>query len=79
MVVQGLAGQLVHVLEQRLLDVPEEPGRGQVGRPVAALSEDERRPVFSEVAAVLDSDESVSGGGRLRLPFVVSAYRATRA
>ena len=46
---------------------------------VAALSEDERRPVFSEVAAVLDSDESVSGGGRLRLPFVVSAYRATRA
>ena len=46
---------------------------------VAALSEDERRPVLSEVAALLDSDESVSGEGRLRLPFVVSAYRATRA
>jgi SAM-dependent methyltransferase len=46
---------------------------------VAALTEDERRPVFSEVAALLDSDDSVSGDGRLRLPFVVSAYRATRA
>jgi SAM-dependent methyltransferase len=46
---------------------------------VAALTEDERKPVFSEVAAVLDADESVSGGGLLRLPFVVSAYRATRA
>jgi SAM-dependent methyltransferase len=46
---------------------------------VAALPEEERRPVFSEVAALLDSDESLSGDGRLRLPFVVSAYRATRA
>jgi SAM-dependent methyltransferase len=46
---------------------------------VAALSEDERRPVFSEVAAVLDSDDSVNGESRLRLPFVVTAYRATRA
>jgi len=46
---------------------------------VAGLSEDERRRVLSEVAGLLDSDESVSGDGRLRLPFVVSAYRATRA
>jgi hypothetical protein len=46
---------------------------------VAALPEDERRRVLSEVAGLLDSDESVSGDGRLRLPFVVSAYRATRA
>jgi SAM-dependent methyltransferase len=46
---------------------------------IAALPEDERRPVFSEVAALVDSDESVSFGGRLRLPFVVSAYRALRA
>jgi hypothetical protein len=45
---------------------------------VAALTEDERRPVFSAVAALLDSDDSVSGDGRLRLPFVVTAYRATR-
>jgi SAM-dependent methyltransferase len=46
---------------------------------IAALPEDERRPVFSEVAALVDSDESVSFAGRLRLPFVVSAYRALRA
>jgi SAM-dependent methyltransferase len=46
---------------------------------IAALPEEARKPVFSEVAALLDADESVSAGGRLRLPFVVSAYRATRA
>jgi SAM-dependent methyltransferase len=43
---------------------------------VAALSEDERRRVIAAVAAVFDSDESVSGGGMLRLPFVVTAYRS---
>ncbi|MFZ0343476.1 MAG: class I SAM-dependent methyltransferase, partial [Gaiellaceae bacterium] len=46
---------------------------------IAALPEDERRPLFSEVAALVDADESVSFAGRLRLPFVVSAYRALRA
>ena len=45
---------------------------------VAAMSEAERKPVLSKVAALLDADESVSGDGRLRLPFVVTAYRATR-
>ncbi len=46
---------------------------------VAALPEDERRRVLSEVAGLLDSDESVSSDARLRLPFVVSAYRAGRS
>jgi SAM-dependent methyltransferase len=46
---------------------------------VAALPEDARKPVFSKVAALLDADESVSGNGTLELPFVVTAYRATRA
>ena len=46
---------------------------------VAALPEDERRRVVAGVAAALDSDDSVSGDGVLRLPFVVTAYRATRA
>ena len=45
---------------------------------VASLAEDQRKPVFSKVAALLDSDESVSGNGTLKLPFVVTAYRATR-
>jgi hypothetical protein len=43
------------------------------------LSEDERRRVSAEVASILDSDPAVSDGGTLRLPFLVSAYRATRA
>jgi SAM-dependent methyltransferase len=46
---------------------------------VAALPEDERRRVFGEVTELLDSDESVSGDGRLRLPFLVTAYRALRS
>ena len=46
---------------------------------VAALPEAERRRVFTEVAELLDSDESVSGESTLRLPFVVTAYRATGA
>jgi len=46
---------------------------------VAGLPEDERRRVFAEVARLLDSDESVSSSGRLRLPFVVTAYRAGRS
>jgi SAM-dependent methyltransferase len=46
---------------------------------VAALPEEERRRVLAGVAAALDADESVSREGRLLLPFVVTAYRATRA
>jgi SAM-dependent methyltransferase len=46
---------------------------------VAALPDDERRRTLASVAAVLDSDESVNGDRTLRLPFVVSAYRSTRA
>ncbi|HEX4324104.1 MAG TPA: class I SAM-dependent methyltransferase [Gaiellaceae bacterium] len=46
---------------------------------VARLPEGERRRVGSEVAQILDSDPSVSDGGILRLPFVVTAYRARRA
>jgi SAM-dependent methyltransferase len=46
---------------------------------VAALSDEERRRVCAEVAEVVDADPSVSDGGTLRLPFVVAAYRATRA
>jgi SAM-dependent methyltransferase len=45
---------------------------------VAALPEEERRPILAAVAAALDADDTVSHGGRLHLPFVVSAYRATR-
>jgi len=46
---------------------------------VAMLSEDERRRAAAEVADVLDSDPAISDGRTLRLPFLVTAYRATRA
>jgi SAM-dependent methyltransferase len=46
---------------------------------VAALAADERRRVAAEVAEVLDSDRTVSDGRTLRLPFLVTAYRARRA
>jgi len=46
---------------------------------LAALPVDDRRRVFAEVGEILDADPSVSDGDRLRLPFVVDAYRATRA
>ncbi|HEY2219105.1 MAG TPA: hypothetical protein VGH35_07165, partial [Gaiellaceae bacterium] len=46
---------------------------------LASLEEMERAHVFDRVAEILDSDPSVSDGERLRLPFVVDAYRALRA
>ena len=46
---------------------------------LAGLPEDQRRRVFAEVAEILDADPSLHEGDRLRLPFVVEAYRATRA
>ena len=45
---------------------------------VATLPEEEREQVFEDVAAILDADPEVSDGERLRLPFAVPAYRATR-
>jgi hypothetical protein len=39
----------------------------------------ERADVFERVAEILDADTSLRDGDRLRLPFVVDAYRATRA
>jgi SAM-dependent methyltransferase len=46
---------------------------------LAALSHDEHRRVLADVTNILDGDPSLHDGDRLRLPFVVDAYRATRA
>jgi len=46
---------------------------------IASLPEPQRTDVFADVAEILDSDPEVSSDGRLRLPFAVPAYRATRA
>jgi len=77
----GLFRDVEQALFEHVHELPREALRDHLlsYSGVAALPEDERRRVLSEVAGLLDSDESVSGDGRLRLPFVVSAYRAPRA
>jgi SAM-dependent methyltransferase len=45
---------------------------------IASLPDGEREHVFAAVAEILDSDPEVSDGERLRLPFAVTAFRATR-
>ena len=77
----GLFRDVEHALFEHVHELPREALRDHLlsYSGVAALAEDERRRVLAGVAAALDSDESVSSGGRLRLPFVVTAYRATRA
>jgi SAM-dependent methyltransferase len=77
----GLFREIEHARFEHVHELPREALRDHLMSysGVAALSEEERKPVFSAVAALLDADESVSGDGRLRLPFVVTAYRATRA
>ncbi len=76
----GLFRDLEHELFEHVHELPREALRDHLlsYSGVAALPEDERRRVLSGVAAALDADESVSSEGRLRLPFVVTAYRATR-
>jgi SAM-dependent methyltransferase len=46
---------------------------------LAALSDEAHRRVLAEVGEILDADPSLRDGDLLRLPFVVDAYRATRA
>lgn len=46
---------------------------------LASLEEMDRGHVFERVAEILDADPSLRDGDLLRLPFVVDAYRATRA
>jgi SAM-dependent methyltransferase len=46
---------------------------------LASLEEMERARVFERVGEILDADPALRMGDRLCLPFVVDAYRATRA
>jgi SAM-dependent methyltransferase len=77
----GLFGDVEKALFEHVLELPRDALRDHLMSysGVAALDEDERRRVIAEVAGVLDSDPSVSGDGLLRLPFVVTAYRAARS
>jgi SAM-dependent methyltransferase len=77
----GLFRDIEHTLFEHAHELPREALRDHLlsYSGVAALPEEERARVFAEVAAVLHSDPSVSDGSTLRLPFVVTAYRAPRA
>jgi SAM-dependent methyltransferase len=46
---------------------------------LAALSDADHKRVLARVGEILDADPSLRDGDHLRMPFVVSAYRATRA
>jgi SAM-dependent methyltransferase len=75
----GLFRDVEHALFEHVHELPREALADHLlsYSGVAALADDERRRVFNEVAQVLDSDPSVGDRATLRLPFVVSAYRAT--
>ena len=77
----GLFRDVEHASFEHVQELPREALRDHLMSysGVAALPEADRRWVLAQVADTLDSDESVSAGGLLRLPFVVTAYRATGA
>jgi SAM-dependent methyltransferase len=81
LVASGLFRDVEHELFEHVLELPREALDDHLMSysGVAALPENERRRVLSDVAELLDADPSVSDGSMLRLPFVVAAYRATSA
>jgi len=81
LVASGLFVDVEHAVFEHVLELPHEALTDHLMSysGVAALSAEERGQVVAAVAALLDSDSSVSDGGTLRLPFVVSTYRARRS
>jgi SAM-dependent methyltransferase len=75
-----LFGDVEHALFEHVLELPRAMLADHLMSysGVAALSAEERKRVCAEVGALLESDPSVTDSGTLRLPFVVSAYRARR-
>ena len=76
----GLFRDVEQALFEHVHDLPREALHDHLASyaGVAALPDNERERLFAEVTRLLDSDDSVSDGVTLRLPFVVSAYRAER-
>ena len=76
----GLFGDVEHELFAHVHELPREALDDHLlsYATLASLPEPERRRVFADVTEILDADPSVRDGDRLRLPFVVEAYRATR-
>jgi hypothetical protein len=76
----GLFGDVEHAVFPHLHELPREALDAHLWSyaTIASLAEPEREKVFADVAEILDADSEVSADGRLRLPFAVRAYRATR-
>jgi SAM-dependent methyltransferase len=76
----GLFGEVEHVLFEHVHEIPRAALQDHLlsYSGLAALPENERKREFAAVAEVLDADPSLHDGDRLRLPFVVDAYRTTR-
>jgi SAM-dependent methyltransferase len=77
----GLFRDVEHALFEHVHDLPREALDDHLlsYSALASLPDSERRRVFAEVRQILEADPSLCDGDRLRLPFVVDAYRATRA
>lgn len=77
----GLFGDVEHTLVEHVHELPREALEDHLlsYSGLAALSEDEHRRLLAEVGEILDADPSLHDRERLQLPFVVDAYRATRA
>lgn len=76
----GLFGDVEHTLIEHVHELPREALEDHLlsYSGLAALSEDEHRRMLAEVGEILDADPSLHDSDRLRLPFVVDAYRARR-
>jgi SAM-dependent methyltransferase len=76
----GLFRDVEHTLIEHVHEFPREALEDHLlsYSGLAALPEDDRRREFAAVAETLDADPTLHDGDRLRLPFVVDAYRATR-
>ena len=75
-----LFGDVEHVLVEHVHELPREALADHLlsYSGLAALPEDERRREFAAVADILDADPSLHDRDRLRLPFPVAPFRATR-
>jgi SAM-dependent methyltransferase len=76
----GLFADVEHAIFEHVHELPREALDAHLWSyaTIASLPEPAREEVFADVAEILDSDPDVSDATRLRLPFAVPAYRATR-
>jgi SAM-dependent methyltransferase len=76
----GLFADVEHAVFEHVHELPREALDAHLWSyaTIASLPDREREQVFADVAEILDADPEVSDGERLRLPFAVPAFRATR-